>query len=298
MRLVCPAPAKINLALHVGPPRADGLHPLESLAAFADVGDLLAAEPAEQLSLAVVGPFGAALEADPVENLALRAARALAEAAGAGARGARIVLEKRLPIASGVGGGSADAAATLRLLNRLWDVRASEEDLSGLAARLGADVPVCVACRPALMRGAGEICSPAALPTLHAVLVNPGAPAPTGLVYRQFDAMGGGGAFRAGEIGAGFADADAAIAALSGYRNDLEAAAIAVAPAIARALDLLGRSGRVRLARMSGSGATVFALVEDARAAAALAAEIAGAQPGWWVRATRLGAIDATPQPG
>lgn len=293
MRLVCPAPAKVNLALHVGPARPDGLHPLESLVAFADVGDLLYGEAAGELTLSFAGPFGASLAADPAENLVLRAAKTLRDWAGRPHLGARLLLDKRLPLASGIGGGSADAAAALRLLNRVWALGASEADLAQIAARLGADCPVCVASRPALMRGIGEICDAADIAPMHAVLVNPGQPAPTGQVYRAFDAAMGGAAFVEGAL----PKTIAAPQELAALRNDLEAAAVRVAPAIATAGDLLRAAPEAALVRMSGSGATVFALTADREAALRLAARIAQARPDWWVEPARLGEIDASPRP-
>ncbi len=295
MSFVCPAPAKINLALHVAPPRGDGLHPLESLVTFADIGDHLRVAAAEELSLAIEGPFAAPLEHDPAENLVLRAAKALAREAGLKA-GARLVLHKALPIASGIGGGSADAAAALRVLDRLWGVRAAAADLARIAQGLGADIRVCLAARPALMRGIGEICEPATIPDLWAILVNPGEPAPTGAVYRAFDTMGAGRPFQAGEIAAALAQGEL-LEALFRCRNDLEAAALQIAPGIGTALAALRQDERVALARMSGSGATVFGLTRTEAQACAVAAALDG-RPRWCVRAARLGAIDADPTAG
>jgi 4-diphosphocytidyl-2-C-methyl-D-erythritol kinase len=283
------APAKLNLYLHVGPPMADGRHPLDSLAAFADIGDDLAAAPADGLSLRIDGPFGAALAADP-DNLVLRAARALAQAAGREPNAA-LRLTKRLPIASGIGGGSADAAAALRALSALWSLNLPADALEAIAAGLGADVPVCVGSRPSVMTGTGETLAPApALPAeVGVVLVNPGVAAPTGPVYRVFDALTPGRAdFAAPALPAAVPDLDALVGLLKARRNDLETAATALVPPIADVLAALRTAPGVRLARMSGSGATCFGLAPDRARAEAAAAAIAGRHPGWWVAAGLL----------
>lgn len=279
------AAAKVNLHLHVGLPLADGRHPLDSLVVFAaDAGDVVTASPADELSLAIEGPFAHAL--GDGDNLVLRAARLLAEEAGVPARGA-LHLQKNLPVASGIGGGSADAAAALHALNALWNLDLAVDHLAHLSARLGADLPACVHGRTAMMRGTGEETTPIAFPTLHAVLVNPGVEAPTPAVYRMFDTM---------HLGAAFApavsppqDAEAALAWLARQSNDLEPPALRVAPAIGEALALLRRQAPTALVRMSGSGATCFALVSSAIAAKKLADAVAADRPGWWVRATALG---------
>lgn len=277
------APAKINLYLHVAPPRADGLHPLDSFVVFAaDAGDFVSAEDADALSLNVTGPFGGALSSES-DNLVLQAARALAREAGMAARAA-LHLEKDLPIASGIGGGSSDAAATLRVLNRLWRLNAGEDDLCAIAAMLGADVPACVRARPVRMLGIGEKLRPVAEGFDGvAVLVNPLTPAPTRDVYRAFDALGAG----------------RALEDLSGLpaerRNDLTAAAIQVAPAISETLATLRLAAPTGETRLSGSGATCFVLLDnDFGAARRIAGDIAQQQPHWWVRPTRLGAVDVT----
>jgi 4-diphosphocytidyl-2-C-methyl-D-erythritol kinase len=281
------APAKINLYLHVAAPRADGLHSLDSLVAFAaDVGDVVTATLSDALSLEVSGPFAGALSGEG-DNLVLRAAHVLAERAGVAPRAA-LHLDKHLPIASGIGGGSSDAAAALRVLNALWDTRASDDDLEALAAGLGADVPACVRARAVRMQGIGEVLVPAELPPLHAVLVNAGDAAPTGQVYRAFDAAG---AF--GALDASTAPSTGVLSWLAAQRNDLEAAAQVVAPAITQTLSVLTQAAPSgALVRMSGSGATCFALVENALAAEALAQSVAAARPTWWVRPARLGAVD------
>lgn len=275
------APAKINLFLHVIGRRPDGYHELDSLAVFAGAADRLTAEPDERLTLALTGPFGHALQPDG-DNLVLRAARLLAEAASI-RTGARLVLEKNLPVASGVGGGSADAAAALRLLARMWNV-APSLDLAPLAAQLGADVPVCLAGRPARMRGIGERLGLApALPEAGLVLVNPGVPLPTPAVFRART-----GPFSTpAALPAYWPDVASMAAALQDCTNDLERAAIALCPDIAAALEALRAAEGCALARMSGSGATCFGLFAAPEAARAAAARLA--RPGWWSWGGRLG---------
>jgi len=213
------APAKVNLCLHVGRPREDGLHPLWSLAAFADVGDWVRASPADALTLALSGPFAEALEGD-ADNLVLRAARLLAQRAGVRPL-ASLHLVKQLPIASGLGGGSADAAATLKALNALWRLDLADADLHALATELGADVAACLRSRACVMTGAGERIAALELPALWGVLANPGIASATASVYRAFDAAGLGGAFAAGAAPR-WDSAAAAIAVLKALRNDLE----------------------------------------------------------------------------
>lgn len=265
-----PAPAKINLCLHVTGRRHDGYHLLDSLVVFTEFGDRVTVAPGP-LSLAVEGPFAAGLAADD-DNLCLRAARSV------GGDGA-ITLHKALPVASGIGGGSADAAAVLRALGR------TPAD----PAALGADVPVCLACVPARMRGVGEVVEPVAgLPALHLLLVNPRVAVPTPRVFRAL----------ARRDNPGLPDlpvrpdAGALVAWLQGTRNDLEAAAIGIAPEVADALALLAGDG-AQLARMSGSGATCFGVFPDSAAARAARDAISTARPGWWVAQTRT-----LPSPG
>jgi 4-diphosphocytidyl-2-C-methyl-D-erythritol kinase len=269
------APAKVNLYLHVTGRRPDGYHLLDSLVVFPAVGDRLVVAPARELTLALDGPFGAALAAEP-DNLVLRAARALATAAGVRA-GARMTLVKALPVASGIGGGSADAAAALRVLARLWDVALPAEAAVRLALGLGADVPVCLAARPARMGGVGEVIGAAPfLPPLGMVLVNPGVAVATPEVFRARR-----GAFSPpASLPAGWADAAGVAADLAALRNDLEAAAIGLRPVIGAVLAALGEAPGCLLARMSGSGATCFGLFAEAGAARAAAAGLA--RPGWW----------------
>jgi len=279
-----PAPAKINLFLHVTGRRADGYHELESLVVFADVGDRLTARPAAELTLEISGHNAAGLDAGP-DNLVMRAAAALAERIG-GAQGAHIGLEKILPVASGIGGGSADAAAAIKMLARLWGVHPGEYDLSGLALDLGADVPVCLFGRPAMMRGIGERLEPVTgLPILPAVLVNPRVGISTPDVFKARS-----GAFTAPLPDDALpTDADGWFATIEAARNDLEAPARTLVPAVGDVLDAVAATDRCRLARMSGSGATCFGLYEDVAAAAAAAEGLSAVRPEWWVRACTMG---------
>jgi 4-diphosphocytidyl-2-C-methyl-D-erythritol kinase len=270
------APAKVNLYLHVLGRRPDGYHLLDSLAVFPGAADRLRAEPATGLSIDVTGPFAPLLAAEP-DNLVLRAARALREQAAGLVGGARLVLEKHLPVASGLGGGSADAAAALRLLSRLWGLETPADRMQSLARGLGADVPVCLQSRPTRMQGIGEKLRPApALPPHAWVLVNPGIAVSTPAIFRA----------RQGEFSlpavlpAGWADAVAMAADLAGLTNDLEQPAIAICPQITDVLAALRAQPGCLLARMSGSGATCFGLFASPQPAAAAAARLR--RPGWW----------------
>ncbi len=267
-----PAPAKVNLFLHVLGRRGDGYHLLDSLAVFAGAGDVLRAEPADDLSLDLRGPFSDGLQAEP-DNLVLRAARALAEAAGVPAR-ARLMLDKRLPVASGIGGGSADAAAALRLLARLW--RIDPAAIAAVAPGLGADVPACVASRPVRMGGVGERLGAApGLPAFGLLLVNPGVPVATPAVFRART-----GPFSAeATLPPAWKGAAAMAADLAALSNDLQAPAAALCPAVEDALGWLRSQPGCLLARMSGSGATCFGVFAGAAEASASAA---GAPAAWW----------------
>lgn len=279
------APAKINLFLHVGPVAADGYHPLASLVAFADVGDAVMVARAEALSLSVTGPFGVALAGEG-DNLILRGLRALGEAAGIGAPPVAVTLDKQLPIAAGLGGGSADAGTAIRLAAQLLDLNLDEAALEAVAGVVGADGPMCLRARPAWATGRGDdLRDEPRLPPLHAVLLNPGLPSPTGAVYRAYDDAPAGGADRP-DAPADWSSA-AVIEWLKGQRNDLEAPALRVTPGIGKALSAMRAAPGCRLTRMSGSGATVFGLFDDA--AAAEGAALALQRPGWWVRSCLLG---------
>lgn len=272
--------AKVNLTLHVTGRRPDGYHELDSLVVFAGVGDGLEIAPAARLSLSLEGPFAPALgEAD--SNLVLRAARALSERFGVEA-GARLRLTKRLPVAAGLGGGSSDAAAALRGLDTFWGLGAAEGVLHEIAAGLGADVPVCLSARPSYLGGMGERLEPAPpLPACWLVLVNPGVALATPDVFKA----------RAGRFSkplrwtAAPGDAPDLAARLGEGRNDLEAPAIGLVPAIGQVLAVLRATPACLLARMSGSGATCFGLYEAEAGARAAAARIGDSNPDWWVSA-------------
>lgn len=269
-----PAPAKLNLALHVRARRPDGYHDLETLFAFARHGDLVEVAPADANSLAITGPFAAALQ-PATDNLVTRAADAFA-AAFAVVQPHAITLTKNLPIASGIGGGSADAAATLRALARLNDVPLDHPDLRAVAGTLGADVPACLLGRTAIGRGRGDALEPVAgLPGLPLLLVNPGVPISTAAVFARWDGVDRGPLIKG----------DPLAVARAGC-NDLEPAARALAPAIDEVLALLAAQPGVLLTRMSGSGATCFAIFDNE--ASCVVAGRAAAARGWWRLDTAL----------
>ena len=278
------APAKVNLFLHVGAVDADGYHPLTSLVAFADVGDEITVSPADRLSLTVTGPFGAALSGEN-DNLILRALRALGAAAGVGEPALAVTLNKQLPIAAGLGGGSSDAGAALRLARSMLELDLADARLAAVSHSIGADGPMCLYARAAWAEGRGDVLTfEPRLPPLHAVLINPGAPSPTGAVYRAYDA----GVTAQADLPRAPADWTSAsvIAWLSEQRNDLEAPAVAREPAIGLALDAARALPGVRLVRMSGSGATVFALFDDAEDADRAASLLSELRPDWWISPT------------
>lgn len=270
------APAKLNLALHVRARRPDGYHELETLFAFCADGDVLTVDRAERWSLTITGPFGAGLSAAS-DNLVTRAAHAFADRFGGGTRYA-VTLDKRLPVASGIGGGSADAAAMLRALARLSGVERRDPGLVEVAGDLGSDVPACLLGRAAIGRGRGEAL--VEMPGLHdapVLLVNPGVEVSTRRVFGSWDGID------RGELPTG----DAWAIARAG-RNDLELPARAIAPDVARVLAALAQFEGVELARMSGSGATCFALFDDPSSRDAAAGAIAEREPGWWTLATTV----------
>ncbi len=271
----------------MGRQRPDGYHDIESLVVFAQLRDQLTLVPGRPLALSLRGPQAPAAGA-PADNLVLKAARALKSRIRTLKLG-RFELTKNLPVAAGLGGGSADAAAALRLLARLNKLRLDDERLIEAARATGADVPVCLDSRPRVMRGIGEILSSAMrLPKLNAVLVNPGVPVPTGQVFAAFDAAG---AARALPVPSDIPSGrEALLAYLELRANDLEAAAIGLEPRIAHVLTSLRALPDCRLARMSGSGATCFALFDRASAAVAAARALSARQQSWWVQATTLGA--------
>lgn len=280
------APAKVNLFLHVGPLDADGYHPLASLVAFADVGDRVSVAPADALSLTVTGSFAAGLDGEG-DNLVLRAVRALAVAAGTPGPGLAFTLDKRLPIAAGLGGGSSDAGAALKLARDALGLSLDDQALAAVAATVGADGPMCLHARAAWAEGRGDLLSfEPALPPLPAVLVNPGVPSPTGAVYRGYDA----GPPATADRPAPPPDwsLPTVLDWLARQRNDLQAPAVALQPAIAQALDAVAALPGARLTRMSGSGASVFALFDTVEAADRAAATLSEQRQGWWVQSTVL----------
>jgi len=259
--------------------RPDGYHLLDSLVCFTELGDELHLTPGEGLRLEVDGPFAPALA--NTDNLALKAAR-LVDGDGAGGRGALLHLVKNLPVAAGIGGGSADAAAALIGLARLWDLPAPTPRAS---LSLGADLPVCLADGPCYVGGIGEELAPApALPRTYLLLVNPRRPLPTVDVFRRYSRSHS----APGRWQGAPADAAALAALLAQRRNDLTDAALSLLPEIAEILEALADSPGCLLARMSGSGATCFGLFESPRAAARAAASLQVGAPHWWVRATAI----------
>jgi 4-diphosphocytidyl-2-C-methyl-D-erythritol kinase len=290
------APAKVNLTLHVLGRRADGYHEIESLVAFAGLADALTLTSDRRLSLVVRGPTGAAC-GELGDNLVLKAARALADTS-AGLTVGRFVLTKRLPVAAGLGGGSSDAAAALRLLAHANRLSLDDQRLWEAAKLTGSDVPVCLDPRPRVMRGIGDVLSPDIRMTpLPVVLVNPGFFLPTRNVFAAFDH--GRQSVTAASASAQVpqpqdwtrcaGERDAFLSALAEDRNDLETAAIRIQPQIAEVLELLRRRPGCQVARISGSGATCFGLFVSRSAARAAAGSLRAANPGWWVRVTRLG---------
>lgn len=280
------APAKVNLYLHVVGRRADGYHLLDSLAVFPRIGDDLTAQAADSPALALTldGPMAGGLSAEP-DNIVLKAARALAAAAGIEPRVA-LTLTKRLPVASGIGGGSADGAAALRVLSRLWGLCLSEEKLEEIGLSIGADLPVCLRERPTHMAGIGERLSDSPpLPPAWIMLVNPGVALPTPAVFKArtedfTPAM---------PLTERLADAVALAGALHRRRNDLTAAALSLEPVIGHVLDAIAGQPGCLLSRMSGSGATCFGLFPDAPTARSAADAIGESHRAWWVEMGEMG---------
>lgn len=283
------AAAKINLALHVTGRRQDGLHLLDSLVAFAKVGDILRFADAEESSLDINGRFSAGLSSQS-DNLVLRAAQSWRKHLGIKDKHAAITLNKNLPVASGIGGGSADAAATIRGLSRLWDIYLDIEQADLVAAELGADIAVCLRSSGCVMSGTGEVIDAIAdLPTFPVVLANPGVPVSTTDVFSALDLTKGCKAFSAMDTLPERSSLADWTAWLRRQRNDLQEAAVRLVPEIAECLVAIGGTEGCQLARMSGSGATCFALFETEAQAKAAAAEISAAQPEWWVTDTLVG---------
>ena len=282
------APAKINLTLHIVGRRADGWHMLESLVAFSRSGDDVCFAEGETLALSIEGPTAAA-SGKLDDNLILRAARNFAEIY-AGAKLGSFHLVKRLPVAAEIGGGSSDAAAALRLLARANGISIEDAGVIEAARRTGADVPVCLAGRARMMRGVGEELGPLLkLAPLIGLIVNPGKPLETKSVFASMNIAPGDPTCFGGhpELTAGM-QADALIAALLKGRNDMEAAACRLAPIIGDVLAILSAAPGCRLARMSGSGATCFAVFRDCRTAARARKAILKAHPAWWVKSCVL----------
>jgi 4-diphosphocytidyl-2-C-methyl-D-erythritol kinase len=281
------APAKVNLTLRILGRRTDGYHELESLVTFTSLGDRVTLRPGAPLGLDVSGPT--AQQAGPVaDNLVLQAARRLGERVPGLTLGA-FDLVKRLPAGGGLGGGSSDAAAALRLLARVNTLALDDPRLAEAALKTGADVPVCLDPRPRIMRGIGErLSAPVALPPLFAVLVGPGFPLATKDVFATLGLTPGerrGEPIADGDLSA---DSDGLYDYLAETGNDLEPPAVAIAPKVGELIDMLRRLRGCRLARMSGSGSTCFALFDDPRAAADAAVTLGTGHPGWWVQATAL----------
>jgi 4-diphosphocytidyl-2-C-methyl-D-erythritol kinase len=285
-----PAPAKVNLTLRILGRRADGYHDLESLVVFAHLADQVTLTLDTDLGLDMDGPTAAAA-GDVADNLVLRAARELAGLADL-LRLGRFALTKQIPVAAGLGGGSADAAAALRLIMRVNGIARDNARVMAAARATGADVPVCLDPRPRVMRGIGDVLSgPLDLPLLPAVLVNPGVPVPTKDVFGKLGLAKGETRGAASEIDPGrLKERAALIAYLESQPNDLEAPAIAIQPVIADVLAAIGRQGGCLLARMSGSGATCFGLFDTEAATAAAAKALSSSQPTWWVAPTSFNA--------
>ena len=283
----CLAPAKINLFLHVGEKRNDGYHSLCSLIVFADAGDRLSLKPSDHFSLRVEGPFADGLTAGH-DNIVLKATRALkawAQQRDHQAPPVELTLEKNLPVASGIGGGSSDAAATLRMLAQHWALPVHNDDLQAIGLALGADVPVCLRSAPTLASGIGEVLTPAGnLPEMFFVLVNPRVAVPTSVVFSALTV-------RTGAVSPVVPPKPLNIrefaAKLDGTINDLAAPAKTLAPIIMRVEQALVATEGCFLARMSGSGATCFGLYATLQAASEAATSIASAHPQWWVTAAR-----------
>jgi 4-diphosphocytidyl-2-C-methyl-D-erythritol kinase len=282
------APAKVNLFLHVGAPGPDGYHPVCSLMAFADFGDRVSVRPGEG-SLAVRGPFAAGVGAEQ-DNLIFRAVRAFVAELGREMGELAFTLEKNLPVASGLGGGSSDAGAALRLIRDVFAPGFDDARLERVAASLGADGAACLWARPVIAEGRGERLSPApGLPAVDAVLVNPRVPVSTPAVYRALDASGAFGDVSRPVMPDAFESPEELAGWLATQSNDLEAPALAVAPEVGAVLDTLRDEPEALLARVSGSGGTCFALCANDIAAETLAERVEAMAPGWWVQRCRLG---------
>ena len=286
------APAKINLFLHVTGRRDDGYHTLESLVVFADIGDDLAVRSAPDVRLHIEGPQSATLVDDQAENLIMRAAKALRPSTN-NSPGAAFTLMKHLPVASGIGGGSSDAASAVRLLEALWRLDLDDTSISQTLLDLGADVPVCHYGRPALMSGIGEVLTPwEPLPPLYVVLANPRVGVPTGAVFKRLERFSPLGLGTQPPADQGF---EAFVEFLSGCHNSLERPALTIEPVVGRVLEAMGELPGCALNRMSGSGATCFGLFADGNAAREGARVLAERHPDWWVAGGQI--LKTRPEP-
>lgn len=278
------APAKVNLALHVTGQREDGYHLIDSLVAFTQAGDRVAVRNTAIDGFSITGPFAPGLDVQ-ADNLVIRARDLLRQVCGLKTPPVAITLEKNLPVSSGIGGGSSDAAATLRALIRLWNLSIKPQDLAPSSLQLGADLPMCLAATTLVARGIGEKLEPVSgLPPMAMVLVNPGVPVSTPAVFRRLVRKDNA---KLPPLPAELSFGTVSAWLTTGTRNDLEAGATSIAPQIADALASL-RSEGAGLARMSGSGATCFGLFPSQAAASRAARNIAAAHPSWYVQATQV----------
>ena len=284
------APAKVNLYLHVARPDAKGYHPLQSLVVFADIGDEIVLETkrsGERLNLHIEGPFADGLSVGE-DNLIIKAVRRFEQTTGLGVC-ADIRLTKALPVASGIGGGSADAGAILHLLRETYAPAMPDNDLESLAGAVGADGVMCLWAKASIAEGYGERLTPVSAPSMSAVLVNPGIGCATPAVFRQYDTQGRFENIDAKQPFFDISSPGALISALQTTRNDLESPAIALKPEIADVLSVLKAQPETAFARMSGSGATCFALCNSDEAAETLRRRLHALMPQAWLRACRLG---------
>lgn len=282
------APAKVNLFLHIGAKRPDNYHELKSLVVFASVGDTVTVEPSKAMSLSVTGDYGSGLETDST-NLVLKSAHALmqwAKTNGHATPPVHLTLEKSLPIASGIGGGSSDAAATLHLLTSHWKLPLHLQDLSDIGASIGADVPVCLRASPSIMSGIGEVIEQApSFPEFALVLVNPNLSVPTATVFQALRARSG--AYSPNWPGK-FSNLREFVAIIDRTANDLAPPAKSLAPVLMRVEQSLVSTQGCLLARMSGSGATCFGIYPTLQAATSAARQIRAQYENWWVTEASL----------
>ena len=277
------APAKVNLSLHVVGKRPDGYHELEMLVAFCDIGDRIEISTSTAFGLQITGPFAQWLDASP-SNLVWRAAEVLRDHCGGEQCGSAVLrLEKNLPVASGIGGGSSDAAAAIRALRHYWKLQIDDVEIVKLALQLGADVPMCLSSRPCRVSDIGEKIEQIELPPLHLVLVNPGIPLSTASVFANKSPSN----LDPPQVISHFHDTDSVVDHLRLCRNDLQQSAIELVPEIAHCLQALDKQPNIRLSRMSGSGATCFGLFPSHEAANLAQASLSQQYPEWWVHSTQ-----------